>query len=126
VTTRIPISVHSDSGDNGDSGGTAPRHPAATVTTVTYREKRERPPEPRPIRDRPALRPQPGRDGPDFWPTPPCLTRAFVRHVLPALPPSPIWECAAGDGRLAKPMRQGRPHRVRLRPLSLRAGNRPA
>ena len=49
-----------------------------------------------------AQRGQPNRDGPDFWPTPVCLIAALVRHVLPSLPPAPIWECAAGDGRLAE------------------------
>jgi hypothetical protein len=62
--------------------------------------------EARPVRDPAALRPQPKRDGPDFWSTPPCLTRALVRHVLPTLPPCPIWECAAGDGPLVEVMRQ--------------------
>jgi hypothetical protein len=48
-----------------------------------------------------ALRPQPARDGADFWPTPACLREACVRFVVPLLPPGPIWECAAGDGCLA-------------------------
>jgi hypothetical protein len=50
----------------------------------------------------PALRPQPKRGGADFWPTPACLIEALLQHVLPALPPGPVWECAAGDGRLAR------------------------
>jgi hypothetical protein len=54
--------------------------------------------EPRP--DAAAQRGQPNRDGPDFWPTPHCLTTALVRYVLPDLPAGPIWECAAGDSRL--------------------------
>lgn len=58
---------------------------------------------PRP--DEAAQRGQPSREGPDFWPTPPCLTAALVRFVLPQLPPGPIWECAAGDGRLVRAMR---------------------
>lgn len=53
-----------------------------------------------------AQRGQPNRDGPDFWPTPPCLATALVRHVLPDLPPAQIWECAAGDGRLVRALRE--------------------
>jgi hypothetical protein len=56
-------------------------------------------------RDPAALRPQPMRDGADFWPTPRCLSDALVHHVLPSLPPGPVWECAAGDGRLVAAMR---------------------
>jgi hypothetical protein len=52
-----------------------------------------------------SLRPQPRRDGPDYWPTPDCLICAFVKHVLPTLPSGVIWECAAGDGRLAAALR---------------------
>ena len=55
-----------------------------------------------------ALRPQPARDGADFWPTPLCLSDALVRYALPSLhslPPSPVWECAAGDGRLVAALR---------------------
>jgi hypothetical protein len=52
--------------------------------------------------DPPALRPQPARSGPDFWPTPPCLVEALVQFVLPVLPRGPVWECASGDGRLAR------------------------
>jgi hypothetical protein len=48
-----------------------------------------------------ALRPQPARSGLDRWPTPNCLTAALIDHVLPLLPDGPVWECAAGDGRLA-------------------------
>jgi hypothetical protein len=51
-----------------------------------------------------ALRPQPKRDGPDDWPTPPCLCDALLRHVVPGLPPGPIWEPAAGAGALAATM----------------------
>src|SRR5260221_6023606 len=47
-----------------------------------------------------ARRPTPRRDDLDLWPTPPCLTAALVQHVLPTLPPAPIWEPAAGDGHL--------------------------
>jgi hypothetical protein len=53
-----------------------------------------------------ALRPQPTRDGPDFWPTPHSLVEALVYHVLPLLPKTTIWECAAGDGRLVQAMMQ--------------------
>jgi hypothetical protein len=63
---------------------------------------------PNPVRDYAtdaALRPQPRRDGPDNWPTPPCLAGALVHHVLPLLPPGPIWECAVGDGALVRAMR---------------------
>jgi hypothetical protein len=56
-------------------------------------------------RDPASLRPQPKRSGADYWPTPPCLTRALIEHVLPDLPLAPLWECAAGDGRLASAMR---------------------
>jgi hypothetical protein len=57
-----------------------------------------------------AYRPQPVRDGTDFWPTPPCLTNALVQFVLPGLPAGNLWECAAGDVRLARALRAaGRP-----------------
>jgi hypothetical protein len=55
-------------------------------------------PEPK---DPAAVKQQPERDGPDFWPTPKSLVDACVNYVLPMLPHDPIWECAAGDGRLA-------------------------
>ena len=32
---------------------------------------------------------EPRRDGPGFWPTPPCLTWALIEHVLPHMPPAP-------------------------------------
>jgi len=51
-----------------------------------------------------ALRSQPTRDGHDFWQTPNCLSDALMRYVLPSLP-GPVWECAAGDGRLVAAMR---------------------
>ena len=54
--------------------------------------------------DPPAQRGQPSREGPDFWPTPICLTMALQRFVLPELPPGPLWEPAAGDGRLVRSM----------------------
>jgi hypothetical protein len=47
-----------------------------------------------------ALRPQPKRDGPDFWPTPDCLTTALITHIMPSLPKAPVWEPAAGEGAL--------------------------
>jgi hypothetical protein len=50
--------------------------------------------------DKSARRPQPKRTDLDFWPTPSCLSAALVRHVLPVLPPGPVWECASGDGAL--------------------------
>jgi hypothetical protein len=56
-------------------------------------------------RDPAALRPQSKPDPCHLWPTPPCLTWALVTRVLPYLPPGPVWECAAGDGRLADAMR---------------------
>ena len=56
-------------------------------------------------RDLASLRPQPRRHGHDFWATPRCLTEALVKHVLPELPTVAIWECAAGDGRLAWALR---------------------
>jgi hypothetical protein len=50
-----------------------------------------------------ALRSQPARDGTEYHPTPDCLIAAAIDYVLPALPQEPmIWECAAGDGRLAR------------------------
>jgi hypothetical protein len=50
-----------------------------------------------------AVRPRhDSRDGADFWPTPACLTAALVQFVLPSLPPGPVWECAAGEGHLAR------------------------
>jgi hypothetical protein len=49
-----------------------------------------------------AYRPHPARDGADFWPTSACVCRALTQHILPALPLVPVWECAAGDGRLAR------------------------
>jgi hypothetical protein len=52
-----------------------------------------------------ALRPQPRRRGADSWGTPISLINALVVHVLPSLPCGIIWECAAGDGRLADAMR---------------------
>ncbi len=55
-------------------------------------------------RDQPSLRPQPARDDADWWPTPPWLVSAVIRFVLPALP-GPIWEPAAGDGRLSAALR---------------------
>ena len=57
------------------------------------------------VRDPASLRPQPARSGTDYWATPQCLTRALADEVLPSLPPAPVWECAAGDGRLANAMR---------------------
>jgi hypothetical protein len=58
----------------------------------------------RTVRDPAALRPQPARDGPDFWPTPQCLAVALAQFVLPEVSGA-IWEPAAGDGRLATAMR---------------------
>jgi hypothetical protein len=52
--------------------------------------------------DQHARRAQPARDAVDFWPTPEDLIRAFILYVLPLLPAGLIWECAAGDGRLAR------------------------
>lgn len=51
------------------------------------------------------LRPAPARNGPDYWPTPPCLLAALTSHLLPSIPPGRIWEPACGDGRLAEAMR---------------------
>jgi hypothetical protein len=57
-----------------------------------------------------AYRPQPDRDGPDFWPTiDPHLILTLAHFVLPTLPPGvPIWEAAAGAGHLVDPLRQAR------------------
>jgi hypothetical protein len=52
-------------------------------------------------RDPASLRPQPRRNGADFWPTLECLIGALIERVLPVLPQASIWECAAGDGRPA-------------------------
>jgi hypothetical protein len=53
-------------------------------------------------RDRAALRPQPARNGTEFHPTPDPLIDALIEYMLSLLPLEPaIWECAAGDGRLA-------------------------
>jgi hypothetical protein len=49
-----------------------------------------------------AKRPTPKRTGNDYWPTPPDVAAVLVQHVLPVLGSGiRIWECAAGDGRLA-------------------------
>src|SRR5262249_21866360 len=56
-------------------------------------------------RDPASLRPQPRRGGPDYWPTPACLTSALIEHVLPGLRQAPVWGGAAGDGGLALAMR---------------------
>jgi hypothetical protein len=53
-----------------------------------------------------ALRPQPKRQGPDFWSTPECLLNALITEILPTLPAGIIWEPACGDGRLAEALRQ--------------------
>jgi hypothetical protein len=57
-----------------------------------------------------ALRPQPRRDGPDDWPTPPCLVTALVAEVLRELPPGPLWEPAAGSGVLVRAMQAAGRH----------------
>jgi hypothetical protein len=59
-----------------------------------------------------ALRPQPHRDGPDFWATPSCLVAALIHYVLPTLPRGPIWEPACGDGRLVDALRNAGRHAV--------------
>ena len=60
--------------------------------------------------DPPAQRGQPRRHGPDAWSTPPDLSAALCRHVLPELPAGPVWEPAVGDGRLAAAMRRAGRH----------------
>jgi hypothetical protein len=57
-------------------------------------------------RDPNARRPQPKRSGRDLWPTPASLIETVTLHVLPVLPDGAIWECAAGDGRLAEAIRE--------------------
>lgn len=39
-----------------------------------------------------ALRPQSKWDGPDHWATPDYLITALITHILPGLPPTPVWE----------------------------------
>jgi hypothetical protein len=56
-------------------------------------------------RDPASLRPQPARDGHDFWATPRCLIDALTKTVLAELPTAAIWECAAGDGSLVRALR---------------------
>jgi hypothetical protein len=57
-------------------------------------------------KDPAAYRPQPAREGPDFWPTiDRGLILALVYEVLPALPVGVIWEAAAGAGHLVDPLR---------------------
>ena len=53
------------------------------------------------LRDPRAVLPTPKRDGPDYWPTPPCL-RAVLHQVIPTVVPPGVglWEPSAGDGRL--------------------------
>jgi hypothetical protein len=59
------------------------------------------------MKDPSAYRAQPGRDGPDFWPTiDRGLQLMLVHEVLPAVPARlTIWEMAAGAGHLVDPMR---------------------
>jgi hypothetical protein len=57
-----------------------------------------------------ALRPQPKRSGVEWWATPSDLIDALITHVLPLLPDGAIWECAAGDGRLAEAIRAAGRH----------------
>ncbi|MFL5279988.1 MAG: hypothetical protein ACJ8AW_03080, partial [Rhodopila sp.] len=49
-----------------------------------------------------ALRPQPKRNGPDDWTTPPCLCAALAHDVLPVVPDGPVWEPAPGSGALVE------------------------
>jgi hypothetical protein len=56
------------------------------------------------VRDPAARRPQPARNGDDWWATPRCLITALIRFVLPEIPGA-IWEPCAGDGRLVDAMR---------------------
>jgi hypothetical protein len=54
-----------------------------------------------------AYRPQPDRDGTDYWPTiDRHLILTLVYIVLPTLPSGVIWEMAAGAGHLVDPLRQ--------------------
>jgi hypothetical protein len=52
--------------------------------------------------DKAAQRGQPLRDGPDFWPRPPCLIAAVCQHVVPVLPDATIWECATRNSVLQR------------------------
>jgi len=51
-------------------------------------------------------RPQPAREGPDFWPTlDRGLILALMYEVLPALPVRVVWEAGGGAGHLVDPLR---------------------
>jgi hypothetical protein len=54
-----------------------------------------------------AYRPQPAREGRDFWPTiDPGLHDMLIHCVLPKVPPDlAVWEAAAGAGRLFDSLR---------------------
>ena len=97
MTPEAPVTseVGTDQGQSSGLNVTSPTGPLSAA------ERKRRPRS----RDPASLRPQPKRDGPDFWPTPACLITALLRHVLPTLPRGRVWEFAAGDGRLVEPMR---------------------
>jgi hypothetical protein len=61
-------------------------------------------------KDPSAYKPQPGRDGADFWPTiDPGLHDMLIHCVMSKIPPeTPIWEAAGGSGHLVDPLRRGR------------------
>lgn len=61
-------------------------------------------------KDPSAYKPQPGRDGPDFWPTiDPGLHDMLLHCVLPKLPVGcTLWEAAAGAGHLVDLLRRAR------------------
>lgn len=98
---RKPSESANSDGETAPNGALS----GAEVASLARREEQRLAEGGGPRPDAAALRGQPSRDGPDFWPTPHSLTTALVRFVLPDLPPGPIWECAAGDGRLVKALR---------------------
>jgi hypothetical protein len=59
--------------------------------------------------DKPSLKPQPKRDGPDWWPTPlrECVAARAVLRMDPALAGHRLWEVAAGNGVLLDAMAAG-------------------
>lgn len=58
-------------------------------------------------KDPAAYKPQPARDGSDYWPTiDQGLHDMLIHCVLPKVPDGIIWEAAAGSGHLVDPLRR--------------------